>query len=176
MQLHDKDGSHSHSSENGSRRPMRSCSVMETPKFTVQVPPIRSNRGCWTCRLRRKKCDEGRSPGCLRCASVGVHCHYGTKPRWIDDPVLGKTEVERIKGIVGASASRKRRHLERSFELFGLHHALRKALSHHTMILSLHLWMTICTWSLGHHPTTHQSPSLNLLPVGPNGSKIMKLV
>jgi hypothetical protein len=81
---------------------------MENSKPSAQVPPpIRSNRGCWTCRLRKKKCDEV-LPGCLRCASVNVECHYGLRPKWIGNAVLGKEELERIKGIVGASASRKR--------------------------------------------------------------------
>ncbi|ESZ90633.1 hypothetical protein SBOR_8983 [Sclerotinia borealis F-4128] len=68
---------------------------------------IRSNRGCWTCRIRKKKCDEVQ-PGCLRCANVNVECQYGPKPRWIDDPKVGKEELERIKAVVAASASKKR--------------------------------------------------------------------
>ncbi|KAG0645738.1 Pestheic acid cluster transcriptional regulator 3 [Hyphodiscus hymeniophilus] len=80
---------------------------METPFSLVRVPAIRSNQGCWTCRLRKKKCDEV-SPGCLRCASVNVECHYGPRPPWIDNVLLGKQELEHIKKIVGASANRKR--------------------------------------------------------------------
>ncbi|CAD6439239.1 64585307-f8cb-4a19-bfa8-82eaea6783ff [Sclerotinia trifoliorum] len=68
---------------------------------------VRSNRGCWTCRIRKKKCDELK-PGCLRCADVNVECRYGPKPNWIDDPKFGKIELERIKAIVAASASKKR--------------------------------------------------------------------
>jgi hypothetical protein len=68
---------------------------------------VRSNRGCWTCRLRKKKCDEER-PGCRRCAGVNVQCHYGARPEWIDDAKAGKEELERIKVIVAASASKKR--------------------------------------------------------------------
>jgi len=37
-----------------------------------------------------------------------VECHYGPRPRWIESTSLGKEELERIKKIVGASASRKR--------------------------------------------------------------------
>lgn len=68
---------------------------------------IRSNRGCWTCRIRKKKCDE-LQPGCSRCADVNVECRYGPKPKWIDDPKFGKIELERIKAIVAASANKKR--------------------------------------------------------------------
>ncbi|PQE31250.1 hypothetical protein CJF32_00001845 [Rutstroemia sp. NJR-2017a WRK4] len=75
---------------------------------TVNSPvAVRSNRGCWTCRLRKKKCDEER-PGCRRCAGVNVQCHYGARPKWINDAKAGKEELERIKAIVAASASKKR--------------------------------------------------------------------
>lgn len=44
----------------------------------------RSKTGCWTCRLRRKKCNEG-GPPCANCESRGVFCHgYGPKPPWKD--------------------------------------------------------------------------------------------
>ncbi|TGO55302.1 hypothetical protein BOTNAR_0248g00180 [Botryotinia narcissicola] len=68
---------------------------------------VRSNRGCWTCRIRKKKCDEIQ-PGCSRCKDVNVECHYGPKPKWIDDPKFAKEELEKIKAIVAASASKKR--------------------------------------------------------------------
>jgi hypothetical protein len=47
-------------------------------------------------------------PGCQRCASVSIECHYGTKPKWIEDTTLGKEQLERIKILVGAAASHKR--------------------------------------------------------------------
>lgn len=75
---------------------------MERPTLS-----IRSTKGCWTCRLRKKKCDEVQ-PGCLRCASVNINCHYGSKPVWIEDPVRGKEELDRFKKIVAIAASRKR--------------------------------------------------------------------
>lgn len=71
------------------------------------VPSIRSTQGCWTCRLRKKKCDEQR-PGCSRCASVDIQCHYGPRPEWITNTALGKAELARIKVRVGTSAKRKR--------------------------------------------------------------------
>lgn len=44
----------------------------------------RSKTGCWTCRLRRKKCNEGGLP-CVNCESRGILCHgYGPKPPWKD--------------------------------------------------------------------------------------------
>ncbi|KAG9242035.1 fungal-specific transcription factor domain-containing protein [Calycina marina] len=72
-------------------------------------PPlqIRSTRGCWTCRLRKKKCDEVQ-PQCQRCTAVNITCYYGTKPDWYEDAALGKKELERIKSIISVSANRKR--------------------------------------------------------------------
>lgn len=75
---------------------------MDRPKLS-----IRSTKGCWTCRLRKKKCDEIR-PGCERCASVNIECHYGPKPPWIEDPELGKEELARVKAVVSVVANRKR--------------------------------------------------------------------
>jgi hypothetical protein len=57
--------------------------------------------------LRKKKCDEGR-PGCSRCASVDIQCHYGHRPEWIADSALSKSELARIKIKVSTSAKRKR--------------------------------------------------------------------
>lgn len=71
------------------------------------VPAIRSTNGCWTCRLRKKKCDETH-PECLRCEDVKIECHYGERPDWISNPSRGKEELERIKVQVGASAKKKR--------------------------------------------------------------------
>ncbi|TGO40574.1 hypothetical protein BHYA_0035g00480 [Botrytis hyacinthi] len=79
-----------------------------TPGSNVDSPiAVRSNRGCWTCRIRKKKCDEIQ-PGCSRCKDVNVECHYGPKPKWIDDPKFAKEELEKIKAVVAASASKKR--------------------------------------------------------------------
>lgn len=45
---------------------------------------LRSNHGCWSCRIRRKKCDENK-PLCTTCTSRNITCHgYGKKPIWLD--------------------------------------------------------------------------------------------
>ncbi|OTA90725.1 hypothetical protein M434DRAFT_397812 [Hypoxylon sp. CO27-5] len=44
----------------------------------------RSTHGCWTCRLRKKKCDENH-PSCFRCTSLQIACDgYGPRPYWMD--------------------------------------------------------------------------------------------
>jgi len=44
--------------------------------------------GCWTCRVRRKKCDEERENGsCKTCIRLGIEClGWGPKrPEWMRD-------------------------------------------------------------------------------------------
>ncbi|KAF4172531.1 hypothetical protein CNMCM8694_001044 [Aspergillus lentulus] len=60
----------------------------------------RSNNGCWTCRIRHRKCDES-LPACRECTERRIHCHgYGPQPGWVQDPVNLKKELQRIKRAV----------------------------------------------------------------------------
>lgn len=46
---------------------------------------LRSRKGCWTCRERRKKCDEQR-PQCRRCHISGRTCAgYDIRLAWLPD-------------------------------------------------------------------------------------------
>ena len=49
---------------------------------------------CWTCKLRRKKCDE-KQPICGDCDSLEIACVYGPKPHWMDTD-----EEQRQKAIL----------------------------------------------------------------------------
>ncbi|KAL4861220.1 hypothetical protein BDV12DRAFT_180585 [Aspergillus spectabilis] len=47
-----------------------------TPSLkSVSVAPLRSRRGCKTCKIRKVKCGEEK-PYCLRCTSTGRKCEY----------------------------------------------------------------------------------------------------
>lgn len=60
----------------------------------------RSSNGCWTCRLRRKKCDEQR-PVCNECLTLHIStCNYGDKPAWMDGGVKQESMAEQIKNEV----------------------------------------------------------------------------
>lgn len=73
----------------------------------------RSRHGCWTCRLRKKKCDE-QHPDCARCLSVSLNClGYETKPPWMDGSDSERSHAKIIKSQV-AEALRKRRLLQRA--------------------------------------------------------------
>ncbi|KAH8660086.1 fungal-specific transcription factor domain-containing protein [Xylariales sp. PMI_506] len=69
---------------------------------------MKSFNGCWTCRLRRKKCDE-RQPVCNTCAALHITCHYGKdKPEWMDGGVRQEEMAERFKREVKEMAHRRR--------------------------------------------------------------------
>jgi hypothetical protein len=69
--------------------------------------PLRSAKGCWTCRLRRKKCDE-RSPICSLCDSLMISCYgYGPKPDWMNGGEIEKEKLEGFKQIVKYTSRRR---------------------------------------------------------------------
>lgn len=69
---------------------------------------VRSFDGCWTCRLRRKKCDE-RRPVCETCASLYLTCHFGPeKPQWMDGGAKQEQMAARFKQEVRDGAQRRR--------------------------------------------------------------------
>jgi hypothetical protein len=61
---------------------------------------VRSVHGCWTCRLRHKKCDESR-PSCISCSTRGLAClGYAAKPEWMDGGEVERRKRNEIKRIV----------------------------------------------------------------------------
>lgn len=56
--------------------------------------------GCWTCRVRHRKCDL-ETPECKECTDRHVHCHgYGPKPVWMDGGPEEEKERARIKDAI----------------------------------------------------------------------------
>ncbi|KAI1323295.1 fungal-specific transcription factor domain-containing protein [Xylariaceae sp. FL0255] len=71
---------------------------------------LRTKHGCWTCKLRRKKCDEGRGAQgqCATCSSLSLTCYgYGEKPDWMGDEKLEKAIVDGFKQTVKQTSRRK---------------------------------------------------------------------
>jgi hypothetical protein len=69
--------------------------------------PLRSKQGCWTCRLRKKKCNEGR-PLCSICTSLSITCYgYGPRPDWMDGGERERAVTNDMKGIVKHTSRRK---------------------------------------------------------------------
>jgi hypothetical protein len=68
---------------------------------------LRSKQGCWTCRLRKKKCDERRDI-CSTCESLTITCYgYGNKPDWMDNGEKERAMANSIKQIVKHTSRRK---------------------------------------------------------------------
>jgi hypothetical protein len=81
---------------------------MDLPHGPRHNSTIRSSNGCWTCRLRRKKCDEKR-PVCDTCAALHITCHYNQdKPEWMDGGVRQEEMAERLKREVKEKTHRRR--------------------------------------------------------------------
>ncbi|TVY56877.1 Pestheic acid cluster transcriptional regulator 3 [Lachnellula cervina] len=71
--------------------------------------PLRSKAGCWTCRLRKKKCDE-KHPFCSTCEALTITCYgYGPKPDWMDNGEEEKAMAHSIKQVVKHTSRRKGR-------------------------------------------------------------------
>ena len=70
---------------------------------------LRSKQGCWTCRLRRKKCDE-KHPFCSTCEALTITCYgYGPKPDWMDNAEKEKAMANNIKQIVKKTSRQRGR-------------------------------------------------------------------
>lgn len=67
------------------------------PKTKTQLHR-RSRTGCYTCRLRRKKCDEG-SPMCTACRHLGLQCEY-KRPMWWSNNDMRRQHKDEIKMII----------------------------------------------------------------------------
>ncbi|KAL4761475.1 Zn(II)2Cys6 transcription factor [Aspergillus foveolatus] len=70
-------------------------SVIKDPANMVTKAYKRSRNGCYTCRLRRKKCDETH-PNCVACTSLGVSCEY-RKPSWWISTQARMLQKDKIK-------------------------------------------------------------------------------
>ena len=71
----------------------------------------RSKGACWTCRLRRKKCDE-RVLACVACTSNYLPCYGYEKPDWADGGVKQKAKAEELRVTIREVASAKRSQLK----------------------------------------------------------------
>lgn len=65
-----------------------------------RLPP-RSRTGCWTCRTRKVKCDEGR-PVCGQCSRLGHNCDYNPRLSFRDDTLRVKERMAEVT-VVGSA-------------------------------------------------------------------------
>ncbi|KAJ5611540.1 transcriptional regulator family: Fungal Specific TF [Penicillium herquei] len=64
----------------------------------IRLPP-RSRTGCWTCRSRKVKCDEGH-PQCNQCTRLGHICDYRPRLAFRDDTprIMGRMADVKTEG------------------------------------------------------------------------------
>lgn len=86
------------SSASSSRSGQPSAGPSITPR--ARLPP-RSRTGCWTCRTRKVKCDEGR-PICGQCSRLGHNCDYIPRLSFRDDTPRVVERMQEVS-IVGSS-------------------------------------------------------------------------
>ncbi|KAI1974356.1 DNA-binding transcriptional regulator ume6 [Ophidiomyces ophidiicola] len=102
------DAFHSDRYKNGKQKKARKPPAKLPVKPVVQSNPTpikkgerlhkRSRSGCFTCRLRRKKCDEGK-PTCNACKNLKLKCEY-RRPMWWGNNDLRKNHKELIKEVI----------------------------------------------------------------------------
>ncbi|OAA59642.1 Zn(2)-C6 fungal-type DNA-binding domain protein [Niveomyces insectorum RCEF 264] len=65
------------------------------------APARQAQTACWTCRVRKKKCDR-RRPVCLACATLHITCHENTgdRPAWMDNGVKQAGMTQTIKAQI----------------------------------------------------------------------------
>jgi hypothetical protein len=92
----------------------RFAAIRLNPSFSLENVRVmagreRSKGGCWTCKARKKKCDEGHA-SCATCLSLGISCHgYGPRPAWMDGGSAEKTKLEAWRQKVKEVTNHKRR-------------------------------------------------------------------
>ncbi|KAL7906506.1 fungal-specific transcription factor domain-containing protein [Trichoderma velutinum] len=67
-----------------------------------------STETCWTCRIRKKKCDRKR-PTCSACHSLDITCYNGNnRPSWVDNDLERDQFADRIKAQIKEKAECRR--------------------------------------------------------------------
>ena len=68
---------------------------------------LRSKQGYWTCKLRRKNCDEMR-PYCSTRETLAIPCYgFGPRPEWMDAGDNEREVKNSLKEIVKRTSRRK---------------------------------------------------------------------
>jgi C6 transcription factor Pro1 len=68
----------------------------------------KSSNGCWTCRIRRKKCD-GTIPICRVCKALEIRCYSDrVRPEWMDNSSKQQEMARNVKAEVKQKANLRR--------------------------------------------------------------------
>jgi hypothetical protein len=67
-----------------------------------------SSKTCWTCRIRKKRCDR-KQPACSACRSLDITCYDGnSRPSWINNDRERDEFADQIKAQVKEKAESRR--------------------------------------------------------------------
>ncbi|KAF2092924.1 hypothetical protein NA57DRAFT_69508 [Rhizodiscina lignyota] len=67
----------------------------------------KTSTGCWTCRIRRKGCDNA-FPVCRGCEALEIRCyHEKSKPEWMDSGSRQQEMAQKIKAEIKRNARRR---------------------------------------------------------------------
>ncbi|KAF3914925.1 hypothetical protein ABW20_dc0108384 [Dactylellina cionopaga] len=75
---------------------------------------VSKSPSCWTCRLRKKKCDK-KKPTCETCTSLEITCYFNdSRPEWMDDGDKQNDMARQIRAEVkqGAEVRRQRQYVQ----------------------------------------------------------------
>ncbi|KIX07717.1 uncharacterized protein Z518_02371 [Rhinocladiella mackenziei CBS 650.93] len=79
-----------------------STTARKSARARQPIKHTKTFSGCWTCRERHVKCDEGR-PECTRCLKGGFGCQgYGIKLVWVDPDT--QEREQNIRRVIGQPA------------------------------------------------------------------------
>ncbi|KAA8913762.1 fungal-specific transcription factor domain-containing protein [Sphaerosporella brunnea] len=86
------------------------ATISSTPEWTAPPQYVRSRSGCWTCRFRKKKCDEV-NPVCNQCVALRIQCDVASQkqPLYMRDAVAAQKKKADIKAQMGKRWRRRRR-------------------------------------------------------------------
>jgi hypothetical protein len=118
--------------------------------------------GCWTCKLRKKKCDELK-PTCQVCRGLGLDCSgYGLRPHWMDAAMKEQHMLARIRTKVKEITSQKKRSAMQQRQQTMKHREIGNNSYQKPPMLGLHT--TVLSSSDFPAPkTSHQAPEQSLL-------------
>ena len=113
---------------------------------------LRSRSGCYTCRLRRKKCFRGQDR-CIACWKFDLQCEY-ERPQWWKDDIKRKTQKEHINKVI---KKKRIKWIEReTLDLKGNLYLCSLSLEHTSSQQSTHIPTPTSSHVSSSH---HQSPS-----------------
>ncbi|KUJ11337.1 uncharacterized protein LY89DRAFT_689209, partial [Mollisia scopiformis] len=88
------------------RAPLAQSCIRHDPASMSQIK--KTVDGCWTCRIRRKRCNS-RRPVCDNCHSLEIVCHFDEqKPKWMDNGDEQRKMMQTIKNETKQNALRRR--------------------------------------------------------------------